>query len=252
MNIENKMKYNDKISISIVVPVYNDIDSMSRFLKIISNIKVAAESTFEYEVIISDASTNNEIEEMIKNYKSNFYIKYIRSNKGRGIQLNKGFEASKGDCILFLHVDSVVKPDVLEYVKDAYLSGIEFGCLKISFDSNTLLMNLCGLMSRSRAKYRKIAFGDQGMFFSRNMFIRLKGFKNIPIMEDYDISIRSKKFTTLKQIDSEIITSSRRFYPNGNKSFVNAIKMMIKMQYLQYRFRKGDDPKYLSKLYNKI
>ena len=61
-------------------------------------------------------------------------------------------------------------------------------------------MKICGFMSRFRAKKRKIAFGDQGVFFTRDAFEKLGGYKEIGIMEDYDISIRAKGVYDLVQI----------------------------------------------------
>lgn len=235
------------IKITIVIPVYNDRESLCLLLDNLSCIQGI------YEIIISDASDSDcsiSYHNLLKRYDG-MNIKYIKAKKGRGYQLNSGAKISNGDVILFLHSDSIIELDSISKVKQSILNGVVFGCFKLKFDNTTLLMRICALMSNMRVKYRKIGFGDQGLFFRKDVFEKLSGFKNIAIMEDYDISIRAKKSGyKITQINSQIITSSRRFYKN--RSFIYALKVMLIMQVLQYKFRRGEDLDIIKKIYQKI
>lgn len=60
-------------------------------------------------------------------------------------------------------------------------------------------------------------------------------------MEDYDLSIRIKKLGyKIKMIDTPILASSRRLIKNG------IIKMIFKMQFLQFKYRHKFD---INKIY---
>lgn len=63
---------------------------------------------------------------------------------------------------------------------------------------------------------RCIFYGDNGIFVKKDAFDKLGGFKEIPIMEDYDFSIRMKKYFKVRQIKfPKLIVSSRRHLDAG-------------------------------------
>jgi len=105
-------------------------------------------------------------------------------------------------------------------------------------------MKICGFMSNLRVRLRNIAFGDQGIFINRNYFYELGGFAEIPLMEDYQLSMNIKadgeKIVLTK---TKIETSERRFIQKGR------LKTMIRMQRLQYMYRKGKDIDVIANLY---
>lgn len=238
-------------NISIVIPIYNEFENVK---KIIDNLMYLEDV---YEVIFVDSSNDDKSKSYIEKISDNINLKYISSEKGRALQMNSGYKESTGDVVLFLHCDSIVEFDLIEKISKAVEDGVEFGCLSIYFDDKRLLMKICGYQSRKRAVKRKIAFGDQGMFFTRELFDKLGGFKEIPIMEDYDISIRAKEVTSLVQIDSKIITSSRKYYlgkgifNKGILSCIGILLTMYEMQVFQKQFREGVSPEEIVKKYYK-
>ena len=239
-------------NISVIIPIYNEFENVK---KIIENLMYVENV---YEVIFVDGAGDKCSEEYINKMSEKINIKYIRSDKGRAVQMNTGYRNSTGDIVFFLHCDSVIEKDVLVKIENAVTEkNVEFGCLSIYFDDNRLLMRICGHQSRKRAVKRKIAFGDQGMFFTREMFNKLNGFKEMPIMEDYDLSIRAKEIQEVVQIDSKIITSSRKYYSGkgiwnkGILSWIGVLLTMYDMQVFQKQFRDGVSPKQIVKEYYK-
>src|SRR3712207_391816 len=201
--MSNKEKSTNN-KLSIVVPIYNEYDNVKKIVEQLNR------QNGNFEVVFVDGSPQPQIE-MLNTIIGPRYS-YMTSSKGRGHQMNVGYEATSGDIILFLHADSVIEDNMVTSIIDAVNSGVEFGCLSIYFKDSRPIFRICGFMSRFRAKMRKIAFGDQAMFFRRDVFEELGKFKEIPIMEDYDISIRAKKTYRLVQIKSRIGTSTRRYY----------------------------------------
>ncbi len=240
-----------KKKISIIVPIYKEFENVKKLLDNLMRVDNI------YELIFVDSSKDEKSQKYIEKMSKRINVKYIASEKGRSVQMNKGYKESSGELVLFLHCDSIVEKDLIKKISEAEDRGIYFGCLSIYFDDNSWLMKICGYQSRKRAIKRKIAFGDQGMFFTREMFDALGGFKEIPIMEDYDISIRANKIKTLVQIDSKIITSSRKFFSGRgflNKGIFRCIGVLLtmyEMQILQKQFRNGVSPNELVKKYYK-
>lgn len=224
--------------ISIIIPVYNEENNIG---KLIDNLE---KFTGDFEVIFSDGGCKDKtcqiIDERIKD-KPNY--KRIKSEKGRANQMNNGAKASIGDTLFFLHCDSQVESDILEKIEAAVNRGVKFGCAKLRFDSRGILMKICGFMSNFRVKHRKIAFGDQGIFIDRNVFFENGGYRSIPLMEDYQLSIDMKEKYPVEQIDSYITTSGIRFEKNGK------LNTMYRMQVLQKMYRDGEDIDKIASMY---
>ena len=104
-------------------------------------------------------------------------------------------------------------------------------------------MALCAAMSNFRARFRKIAFGDQGIFMTRALFEKIGGFPKIPLMEDYRMSELIAAETSLGMAKKAITTSARRFERGG------VIHTMWLMQKMQYLYRNGTAPEILAKIY---
>ena len=91
------------------------------------------------------------------------------------------------------------------------------------------------IMSNLRVYLRRIAFGDQGIFITRELFFRLGCFEPLPLMEDYKLSMDVRKSgIDLGVANAVIVTSERRYLVNGR------IKTMLLMQRLQHMYRRGD------------
>ena len=223
------------MKISIIIPILNEKD------KIESLLGQLADLDGDFEVIFADGGSNDGTLNMIGN-------KYpvISCPKGRAKQMNMAATHSTGDVLLFLHCDSVLPKDAMYQIKSIIEKRFEFGCFRLKFDSDKFLMKCCGFFSNMRVRLRKIVFGDQGIFITRRLFDEIGGFPDLPIMEDYKFSILLKSRHKVRQANSYITTSSRRFIDGG------VLRTMWKMQKLQYMFRHGTDAKEIAKLYRNI
>lgn len=107
-------------------------------------------------------------------------------------------------------------------------------------------MRCCSFCSNLRVRLRKIAFGDQGIFLTRELFEQIGGFSDLPIMEDYKLSIDLKGKYLLGQTRGYLVTSARRFEQGG------MLRTMWKMQVLQHRFRRGVPAQDIARQYRDI
>jgi glycosyltransferase involved in cell wall biosynthesis len=88
--------------ISICIPAYKRIDYLKRLL---SSIEI--QHFKDYEVIISDDSNDQSVEELLKEFNGKFEIKYFKNEKALGTPSNWNHAISKatGEWIKLIHDD---------------------------------------------------------------------------------------------------------------------------------------------------
>ena len=100
------------MDISIVVPLYNEDESLPELTSWIA--KVMAENNFSYEILfIDDGSTDNSwsvIEDLKTQFDAVKGIKF-RRNYGKSAALNVAFEAAQGDVVITMDADLQDSPD---------------------------------------------------------------------------------------------------------------------------------------------
>lgn len=108
------------MKISIIIPVYNEQDSLSiLYDKIIENINESIDKNLvdDYEIIwISDGCTDNS-ENIIKDIiKKNSNVKLIifRKNFGKAAALQAGFKHCEGDIVVTMDADLQDNPEEIE------------------------------------------------------------------------------------------------------------------------------------------
>ncbi|EGY80440.1 family 2 glycosyl transferase [Peptoniphilus indolicus ATCC 29427] len=206
--------------ISIIIPTYNESLKIEEFQKQLETLKG------DFEVIFSDGfSTDNTYEKI--------YFPKIQESKYRSNQMNSAVKYSKGDYLWFLHADSKIHEDSILEIEN---SNSDVGCFTLAFDSPKWQMSMVAFNSSLRVKFRNIAFGDQGIFIKRDLFEKIGRYAPIPLMEDYQLSMDLKKLGKKFYLSPlPITTSARRFEENG------IWKTVLKMQLLQYKYRKSHD-----------
>jgi len=100
------------MDISIVIPVYNEDESLPELCSWIE--RVVRENQFSYEIIlVDDGSTDNSWEVITDLRRSNVNIKGIKfqRNYGKSAALNEGFKAANGDVVITMDADMQDSPD---------------------------------------------------------------------------------------------------------------------------------------------
>ena len=100
------------MDISVVVPLYNEVESLPELTSWIS--RVMDDNSFSYEIILIDDGSKDGSWEMIKKLRiNNPNIKGIkfRRNYGKSAALNTGFEAVQGDVVITMDADLQDSPD---------------------------------------------------------------------------------------------------------------------------------------------
>jgi hypothetical protein len=71
------------------------------------------------------------------------------------------------------------------------------------------------LMINARSRLMANPWGDQAQFIGRDTLLAGGGFREIPIMEDYELAERMKRSGRTRILPLTVITSGRRFLRKG-------------------------------------
>ncbi|MCP3942354.1 MAG: glycosyltransferase family 2 protein [Desulfobacteraceae bacterium] len=207
-----------KIKLSIIIPVYRESAIISTTIQSLLNLKIP----LPFEIIVSDGEPSHSTLTHLEADKSLSHlplIKPIPSPKGRGIQLNKGAKAAVGELFFFLHADTRIDQRGVELMIKTWQNHIDplfCGAFDLHINSGKKVFRIIEKVASARSRLTKIAYGDQGIFMSRQLFDKINGFPDIPIMEDVGIMSKLKKHA-IKPIflPHSISTSARRWKDQG-------------------------------------
>lgn len=166
------------------------------------------QQTGNYEIIVAKGhSTDQSLASLPDPVK-------IVSSTGdtRGMLLNDGAAAAKGDVFLFLWPDSRLPVDALMAIERNFkvLPQTSGGNFYLKFDDNTLFTRLLTRFLK-QWRYRGRYYGNSGIFIRRVAYEALGGFRPYNILEDYDFARRMEKYGPTLNLPTPIIASSRKF-----------------------------------------
>lgn len=154
----------------------------------------------------------------------------IASPRGRAVQMNMGAQAAKGDVLLFLHADTKLPPNAEKLVLRAIERGAIGGCFETAFDEQGALLRMGDAWRNLRARWLGEFYGDQSIFIRRDVFFRIGGFRDLGVMEDYDLCLRMRHAGRLAYIPARAHTSARRYIRKG------IVRTWLKDQLTKARF----------------
>lgn len=120
--------------LSIIIPVYNEINTLEKILKIVDSIKILVEK----EIIIVDDFSTDGSRELIKTFNEKYKVIFHDKNKGKGAAIHSGLKFATGDYTIIQDADLEYDPN--EYVK--LIKEIKNGKYKIIYGSRNLKNNL--------------------------------------------------------------------------------------------------------------
>lgn len=203
------------VHISIIIPVFHEALIINQVLEDIYRHGTA----INFEVIVVDGSRENDTLKAINDTR----VIKISSPKGRGIQMNSGAKQAKGGILLFLHADTFLPVNGLDRIYNSlsskkYVGGAFDLRIKseLKIKSRKKYYRIIEKTASIRSRITGIPYGDQAIFIDKNYFFKLKGFKEIQIMEDVDLMSRIKKNGgKIIILPLKVQTSSRRWDSEG-------------------------------------
>jgi rSAM/selenodomain-associated transferase 2 len=220
-------------SVSVIIPALNEE-------KIIGPVLVDSIARRPHEVIVVDGGSRDRTREISEQMGA----VVITGAPGRARQMNRGAEQATGDILLFLHADTRLPPgafpDIIAALADPRYLG---GRFDVELDGDHWLLKIVGAMINHRSRITKVGTGDQAIFVRREVFARMGGFPEIPLMEDIAFSRALKRLGGIACLRSRVRTSARRWETEG------VWRTVIKMWTLKLLYFAGVSPVTLKRFY---
>ena len=191
--------------VSAIIPTLNEEVNIAKTIKSIRQ----SYSLDELEVIVADGGSTDDTLNRIP-----ADVLLVNAPRGRAKQMNAGASIAKGKYLAFIHADTRMlegwREEVIELLSDPWVSGGTFQCT---------LEPARGLMwffnQFTMPAWWKIMYGDQVQFMSHDTFNRVGKFKEIPLMEDVEMSRALHLNGRIVRSKMRTFTSGRRFLEKG-------------------------------------
>jgi rSAM/selenodomain-associated transferase 2 len=207
--------------ISVIIPAYNEAKALPATLT-----RLAAEAG-DHEIIVVDGGSTDATREIARSCRG---VQLVSAPKGRALQMNAGARLARGECLLFLHADTLPPVGALARLDAlcAAESRCEAGGFRHRFSGRDWRLGAISWLHNTRCRLTSVFYGDQAMFVSRELFWRLGGFPVEPILEDLLFSEKLKRATRPVLLPDFVIADSRKFEQRGiARSFARVLAILL-------------------------
>jgi rSAM/selenodomain-associated transferase 2 len=199
--------------ISVVIPTFNAETTLGPTL---AALVPAVVDGVVQEAIIVDGGSTDETAAIAEAAGT----RLIRSQRGRGVQLQAGGAVARGDWLLFLHADTVLEPGWAEEA-ESFMERVATGrrapaaaAFRFALDDQGLMPRLLEWLVGLRCLLFALPYGDQGLLIPRDLYRASGGFRPLPLMEDVDL-VRRLKRSQRVMLHSRAVTSGARYRHEG-------------------------------------
>lgn len=206
--------------ISVIIPVYNEERALPRTLQRLF------EQPGSYETIVVDGGSTDRTQEIAV---ADPRTRWLTAPKGRSTQMNAGVRIANGSWLLFLHADTSLPPGAIALLstiaseRRARASGFRH-----RFTGNDWRLRLISRLDNWRCRRTQIIYGDQALFIERELFEKLEGFPNVPILEDVRFGEKLRRETSPLLLDVAVTTDARKFLKMGIwRSFARVLLIIL-------------------------
>ena len=220
--------------VSIVIPTLNAADSIAPTL---ACLVAGVSAGLVRELIIVDGGSGDDIAQIAQDVGAQF----VKCAPGRGRQLAMGADHARAPWVLFIHADTVLSENWAMAVAAHIHTHTDAAYGRLAFDSPGIMARCVSTGANLRSKLFGLPYGDQGLLISREMYDRVGGYRDIPLMED--VAMAGALRGQLRQLDITATTSAVRYERHG------WIKRICKNLVLLARYKLGGDPEKMARDY---
>ena len=208
--------------ISIIIPVLNEA----------AIIQSTLENLLSYpdvEIIVVDGGSQDNTLSIARTAG----VKTIVVSGGRSAQMNAGAKAAKANILLFLHVDTNLPHNFVELIIQTLKQPkIIAGAFELGIEGEDRSLRWIEALVKMRSHLLLLPYGDQAIFITKQVFIEVGGFPQIPIMEDFELVQRLKRRGKIAIAPGKVITSGRRWQKLGVWKTTSINQLVIAGYYL--------------------
>ena len=131
-------------------------------------------------------------------------------------QMNAGAALAHSDILLFLHADTVLPIDFLDYIRQIInRHDVAAGAFRLGINAPGGRLKFIEMVANFRSRFLGMPYGDQGLFMTAETFGTVGGYPDQPIMEDFELIRRLKRRGKITVAPVPVSTSSRRWLNIG-------------------------------------
>lgn len=223
-----------RVKYSIVIPTLNEESTLISNLEFLLSLK----DKLEAEIIVVDGQSCDKTKEIARSLTDKLYD----ANPSRSLQLNKGIMYADGEYYIFLHVDTIITDEGINSISNIN-DDFRWGFFPVKLDQKSLGYSFLSFCINLRSRLFNYCTGDQVLVIKKSTFYEVKGFEEISLMEDIDISNRLKKIFDPVILEGHAITSARRWKKYGY------LRTILLMRLIRLLFYLGVNTKILAKIY---
>jgi rSAM/selenodomain-associated transferase 2 len=191
--------------VSIIIPTLNESANLEGLL-------AGLPAAPDVEIILVDGGSTDDTLAVAGRFPQ---VRGLTGPRGRGVQMNTGALASRGELLVFLHADTRLGPEHLDSLRRA-ATDPDFAAGAFAFrllpDIPALRVIAWGVNRRCRLL--GLPYGDQALTVKRGLFFELGGYAHCR-PEDLDLVLRLKRRTRLRLLEPPVATSGRRWLEQG-------------------------------------
>ena len=191
---------------SVIIPALNEADYIGATLERLQPARARG-----HEVILVDGGSADDTCALA----ADGVDRILQCAPSRGLQMNRGAQAARGDVLLFLHADTLAPGDFDRILDARGVSGNAWGSFDVRLSGRHFMFRCIERMMNLRSRLTGVVLGDQAIFTGRRLFKQLDGYADIPLMEDIELTRRLKKIVSPIRIRQPVICSSRRWEQHG-------------------------------------
>lgn len=221
-------------SLSIIIPVLDEAPRIGGLLGGLQALRGAG-----VELLVVDGGSRDGTPQCANGLAD----RIIAAPRGRAAQMNAGARASRGEILLFLHADTQLPAGADSAVMRATGAGAQWGRFDVRIEGRHPLLPIVAGMMNWRSRLTGIATGDQAIFVRRELFERVGGYPELPLMEDIRLSASLKRLAPPACLAERVETSGRRWERHG------VLRTILLMWRLRAAFFLGADPALLARRY---
>lgn len=190
------------MAVTVVIPALNEAAHIAAAID-------SAHAAGAAEVIVADCGSSDATRELALARGA----RVCEGERLRARAANRAAADAQGDALVFLHADTLLPAGACDAVERALAGGAEFGGFRLRFAESNRRLRVAEMMINLRTTLTRCPWGDQAQFIRRETFLRDGGFREIAIMEDYELAVRMKSRCALLPLT--VTTSGRRFLEKG-------------------------------------
>lgn len=170
------------MSLSIIIPTLNEAAVLAETLGAIGNLRDCQMRNIE--VLVVDGGSQDKTCAIAQTWGATI----LQSPPGRAQQMNLGAAAAQSEILLFLHGDTILPPQYWTLITTALAQPNSIaGAFDLAIDAPNLPLRWVEWGVKLRSRLLQLPYGDQGIFLTRDSFRAIGGYRDQPIMEDYQL-----------------------------------------------------------------